>query len=260
MADIIVDVMRCERCNREIQRRNKAQKYCTECSEEKSRERSRMWAAKHPQSIDKIRKYAKATKSRIIQTGISISDEVARRSLADEDIFLPDDGWMVRFSVPYSPVASKNHLWSLAAGGGHLFKRQAIRKYQEMVAWETKKSLSNHKIFNNKIWIGLFVQKPNHRSDAINVLDTVCDGLKIGIGLDDRWFCIRQLDWEIVKSDPKIFISIYQRDMFDAQACSHCGRILPFGSFHKRSGGMHGIGRACRECTSSRRTHKRCGI
>ena len=43
---------------------------------------------------------------------------------------------------------------------------------------------------------------------------------------------------------------ISQRDEFDAQACSHCGRILPVSAFGKRKHTKRGISRVCRDCSA----------
>ncbi len=86
------------------------------------------------------------------------------------------------------------------------------------------------------------------RGDAVNVVDLVCDAVKDAIGLDDRWFSIKRLDWEIAKVNPQLIVGLAQPDQFDAQACSHCGRVRPFGDFHKHKGNKNGIGRVCSDC------------
>jgi len=187
-------------------------------------------------------------RSRIIERGSAISRETARKSLSGGELFLSDDGWMAAFKIPFSFALSKNHVWSMAKGGGHVFKREQARKYQDFIAIKVKECTRGLVIHQNKIWIDLFVQKPNHKGDAINVVDSICDGLKVGLGIDDRWFCIRQLDWEIAKDDPQIFVKIFQRDCFDAIACSHCGRVLGLDHFNKKKNTKFGVDRACRDC------------
>lgn len=177
-----------------------------------------------------------------------VSKQTARSSLTESAPFLPDDGWMCAFKVPFTMAASKNHTWSLSKGGGHVFKRQQSRRFQDLVAVKAKEATRQFKVFQNKLWIDLFVQKPNNKCDAINVIDVVCDGLKIGLGIDDRWFCIKQVDWEIAKNDPQIFVRVYQKDAFDVNACSHCGRVLTLDNFKKKKTTTLGVDRVCREC------------
>lgn len=104
----------------------------------------------------------------------------------------------------------------------------------------------------NRVWLDILVQKPNQRGDAVNFVDLICDAAKSAIGIDDRWFSIRRLDWQIVKDDPKIYIGIGQEDVPAVQACSSCGRLLPFSEFHKNTRLQNGVSRNCKECSSAR--------
>lgn len=231
----------CIACNKTTPRRGAMQKYCPECSDNQDLTRRRGAAARD------------RSQSAIIARGIELSKASARQSLLEKAPFVADDGWMVAFKIPYSPAASKNFTWSLAAQhGGHVFKRQMARQYQDAVALKVKAAVKEFEVFENKIWIELFVQKPSHKADAINVVDSICDGIKVGLGLDDRWFCIRQLDWEIAKHNPQIHISIYQRDAFHVRACSHCGRLLALDNFGKKKGARLGVDRVCRECRNAK--------
>jgi hypothetical protein len=112
-------------------------------------------------------------------------------------------------------------------------------------------ALRGRDIKQNKLWIDLFVQKPDARGDAVNLVDLVCDALKKAAGVDDRWFSIRHLDWEIVKVNPQIFVGLGQEEVSDVQACSCCGRLLTFDAFGKRKSNKSGIGRVCYECRRS---------
>ncbi len=232
--------MLCQRCNKEVLRRAPMQKYCEPCSEAQFAKRGGP------------RKAPSAQLSREIKRGLAISKAHSRTSPQAEP-FIPDDGWAVRFKFPFSPASSKNNVWSLARGSGHVFKRKQSREYQDAVAHKVRSVIRGQKIYQNKIWIDIFVQKPNHKSDAINVVDVICDGLKIGLGVDDRWFCIRQVDWEIAKNDPQIFVGIYQRDAFDAQPCSHCGRVMSLDKFGPNKSTKNGFHRICRDCRNARK-------
>jgi len=228
----------CQECGQAAPKRGFYQKYCRECSEVKSRKRARSTAhATRPER-----------KSAIIQKGIETSKKAARVLLTDRELFSAEWGWMASFKVPFSQAVSKNHIWSMSGHGGHVFKRQESRSYQNLIACKVREATRDIKVFQNKLWIDLFVQKRNHKGDAVNVVDSICDGLKVGLDLDDRWFSIRQVDWEIAKHNPQIFITVMQRDLYDVQACSHCGRLLTLDNFGKKSNAKLGVDRACIDC------------
>ena len=105
--------------------------------------------------------------------------------------------------------------------------------YKNFIAGRVRQSLEGISVVQNKVWIDILAQKPNHKGDAINVVDLVCDAIQEGCGVDDRWFCIRHLDWEIVKSNPRLFIGIGQASDVPVQVCSSCGVALPFECFTK---------------------------
>ena len=56
------------------------------------------------------------------------------------------------------------------------------------------------------------VYKPRTNIDAINFIDAIADVLKDVIGVDDKWFSIKALDWEHDKVNPRIIVKIYQPD------------------------------------------------
>lgn len=218
------------------------QKYCIACSEEVALQRN---------GGSKVIQ-ARRRSDRILR-GIEISKKSVRTSITGYQPFIPDDGWMVSFTVPFQQAASKNHVWSLGGGGGHVFKRTESRTFQKLVSDKVHEGTRDVQIYQNKIWIDLFVQKPHHRGDAINVVDVICDGLKEGLKVDDRWFCLRQVDWEIAKHDPKIFISVYQNQPHDVVACSHCGRLLRLENFTKKRNQPLGVDRVCKDCGSRKK-------
>lgn len=166
----------------------------------------------------------------------------------------PQLDWVVRFKFPFSNALSKNHIYAGTAFG-HRFMRKDSSSAKDGIAYAARAALQGRKLKQNKVWIDIFVQKANQKSDAINVIDLVCDGLKIGLGVDDRWFSIRQLDWEIAKSDPQIFVGFGQEDVPDVIACSSCGRILPFEQFNKNKSTKIGISRNCKDCTRKPTLH-----
>lgn len=168
----------------------------------------------------------------------------------------PDLLWHVRVAVPFSYAASKNHIYAMRRAGHVALRRESRAKRDEIVHM-IGDSLRGQRVANNKVWIDILVQKPNHRGDAVNVVDLVCDALARAVGVDDRWFCIRRLDWEVVKDAPKLFIGIGQDSYLDCQVCSYCGQIKELKEFNLNRRSRLGVGRECREC---RRRGRRLGV
>lgn len=160
-----------------------------------------------------------------------------------------DFAWAVSLSTPYSLDSSKNRRWS-NSGAGVVFLTKSVRDYEAALIASVQRAMGGRKVAHNKVWIGLFIQKPNHRGDAVNAVDTICDAVKKAIGIDDRWFSIDQVDWEVVKDNPRIFIRIAQEENEDKLVCSHCGRIRSLECFHKSKSGPLGRSRSCRDCNS----------
>lgn len=235
----------CKRCDQPAPRTGPRQFYCRKCSDELHTERQNKWAREHPQPLAKRRVWDAARVSRTTQNGIDLSRRV-EMTMADtmESVELL---WLVRFTYPFSYAASKNHIYALRPGG-HIAMREESSSFRKRLTAYVAAMMAGRRLVQHKVWIDLLVQKPNHRGDAINILDLVADAIKDALQVDDRWFCLRRLDWQIVKTDPQIYIGIGQEANEDHQACSSCGRILPFASFGKKTDAKRGIDRNCREC------------
>jgi hypothetical protein len=158
--------------------------------------------------------------------------------------------------VPFSWSGSKNHIFSKTARG-HVFMRSESRAFRYEITQRIRRSVANQRVWQNKLWVDIFVQKPTHRGDAANFLDLVCDAVKDAIPLDDRWYSIRHIDWQISKSDPRIYIGIGQEDCVDVQACSTCGRLLSFENFGKNRSMASGVGRVCNDCRLAKRRERK---
>lgn len=157
---------------------------------------------------------------------------------------------MIRVAVPFDRRFSKNALWSMSSKG-HVYMRQEIREVRDRLIAELARA--GGPWFEGKVWIDIFVEKPNARSDAINVIDLVCDAVKIAINVDDRWFCIRRLDWSVVKEEPRIIVGVGQSVTEHHRICSYCGRELTLDHFHRDKQNRLGRGRECLECRRSLR-------
>lgn len=60
-----------------------------------------------------------------------------------------------------------------------------------------------------KIWVTIRIIKANPQADAVNCVDTVMDVIKRAIKIDDCWFSIHRLDWELGQ-ETSIEIMIWQ--------------------------------------------------
>lgn len=240
------ELLVCGECRVHTPRIASVQKYCPSCSEKKDLERKRTWARDNPLSPEQHSVKNSIRRNRMALAGAAKSADI-RRGMAwlpncDDDI-----NTLLRVAVPFSWDFSKNRLWSMGARRGHVFMRKECKVTRDSLQLLIEKTLSERgiKFHVGKIWIDILVQKPNMRGDAINVIDSICDAVKKAIEVDDRWFSIRKLDWEIVKTDPMIYVGIGQ--MIEGQhfICSYCGvsQILDNRAGHKRT---------CKSCANNR--------
>ena len=240
----------CARCSRATVRYNRAAKYCLPCSEAAAQERKAAYAVRSADEVNRrAREKLKRTKD---HRRWSIAQAGSERSCESTVFFNrpePAFDWLVRFRVPFSYAASKNHIYGLG-GHGHVHKRAESKSLESAITAEALSALAGRVIRQNKIWIGLMVEKSNHRGDAINVVDLVCDGVKKALPVDDRWFCLSYVDWAINKRAPHIYIQIAQEKCEDVQPCSACGQLLPFLNFTRSKHSKNGIRRVCRECAA----------
>lgn len=233
-------------CGVEEPRRSATHVYCVKCSEERNRLRQNRWDRTHPPSELKAANRLtsqRANQEMTKEAGIHVS--VAQRS---SGTWMAEDVtpiWIVRVCVPFSYAASKNHIYAVT-GQGHRTLRSESSDLRQRLVDEMVLALKGRRIAQAKLWIDILVQKSNHRGDAVNVVDLICDGLVHATGLDDRWYCIRRLDWEIVKEDPVIYIGIGQETREDQRVCSACGQLLPFEAFGPAD--TKRIARYCKEC------------
>ena len=256
--------MTCEMCGEScVKRGNGTQKYCEACSEIADTKRKRTWAQRNPLTkaqLQHIRNNRAGAKTDVLTAWDRKSSESAR-SIGWMSEPAPTLAWVVRVKVPFLYRMSKNAIFTTNRFGHVALRREAkaIRHEITLVVQESLRRLNDDgfEIKNNKLWIDLLVQKPNHRGDAINVVDLVCDAIKDACGLDDRWFSIRRLDWEIVKDQPYLFIGIGQEECEEGRVCSACGAILDQTMFPKNAADKEGILRICKPCLKLRRLIQR---
>ena len=103
--------------------------------------------------------------------------------------------------VPLTAALSKNAQHRQARG--RIYLSDEARAAREALGWSLKARLQGRSFHpRGKVWLDLFVQRADLRSDPINVLDAVADALKTVIGIDDRWFAVARLDWALVRGQP----------------------------------------------------------
>lgn len=228
----------CGLCGRTVPRTVVGQRYCNPCAARRGD------PVKRPRSHPDI---AAANRSAGEKEAFARGEEIsqaARRGLAWAVDLEPRLRREIGFALPYSGHYSKNGIFAFTKDAQHIALRKEAKSIKNAVAMSAKLSLRGERFFEGKVWIDILVQKPHHKSDAVNVVDLICDGLKVGIGVDDRWFSIRRLDWEIVKEHPMIYIGAGQDIVEDHRACSYCGQVRPHRHFRSAR-------RMCNDCHGS---------
>lgn len=87
--------------------------------------------------------------------------------------------------------------------------KPAAKQAEAQLLIELTKGVGKVKFYENYVYLDIMVHKPRMNIDAINFLDAIADVTKQVIGVDDRWFSIKRLDWDLSKS-PSIEIKLYQ--------------------------------------------------
>jgi len=244
----LVTELTCEDCGRHAPKTGPVQKYCRTCSEKRDLHRKKLWARENPPSTaqaERNRSHARQRKERAKDAGVNVSTAAAS-GIAWVDPEGPDLLWMARIAVPFTYAASKNHIYAFRRKG-HVALRRESRQIRTAITAMLRPALHCMPVVHNKVWIDILVQKPNHKGDAVNVVDLVCDAVKEAIDrVDDRWFCIRRLDWEVVKQNPRLFVGVGQASDEDCQVCSYCGQIKTFAEFNVARKNPLGVGRECK--------------
>ncbi|MFQ5732750.1 MAG: hypothetical protein ACE5KM_12455 [Planctomycetaceae bacterium] len=249
--------IRCTVCGVETPKRAASQKYCPPCSTQRDLERKRLWAREHPPAPEQAARNTKHGHNRTElsrEAGLVVNRKSARSIVWCHEP--PDLLWIVRIAVPFSYATSKNHLYTTRRTGHVALRREARAKRTEITV-ALRQALARRRVAHNKLWIDLLVQKPSHKGDAINVVDLVCDAVKDAVPVDDNWFSIRRLDWEIVKEQPRLYIGVGQDADWDGQVCSYCGQIRELACFNKHKGNHLGVGRECKDCRRKGRLLKK---
>lgn len=112
----------------------------------------------------------------------------------------------IYFSIPFSNLLSKNAMFGYTQN--RKFIKNEVKKVREKLTLFIAEQTSHIKFDGHKIWIDILVVKPKEKFDAANFIDGIFDCIKEGIGIDDRVFSMRRLDWSVNPEMPEIIIGI----------------------------------------------------
>lgn len=239
----------CGDCGATTIKKSASQRYCKPCSEKRDLQRKATYQnAKGKQLYD-----ARQTQWGAIGTTLSLDEQL---NVVTSTPAMPSMAWYKRVEMPFSWAGSKNHLFA-STQRGHVYMREESRYMRSKLTSLIYEAAKDVNLVQNKLWIDIYVQKPSQKGDAVNFVDMVCDAVKDGLALDDRWFSLRSVDWQIAKFEPKLFVGIGQETAVNVQACSSCGRLLTFDYFQKNRALANGIGRNCRDCQATTRNSKK---
>lgn len=205
--------MNCKKCKTETERRSAVQKYCLKCSEE-------MNLLRMNKTVEESRYYcnkkSKEGRLRYHTRGNKINENWF------DDFERPKPNFIHVWELPFTWDLSKNRIYSLGSRRGHVFIRSEVKQARARI--EKMVSSIKDKMFRGKVWIDILVEKPNNKGDAVNFVDSICDAIKKGLDIDDRYFSIGRVDWRIRKINPQIYLAIYQTIMEHHFYCMYCGR------------------------------------
>ncbi len=108
-------------------------------------------------------------------------------------------------TIPYNTVLSKNVMWRHAKGRTYL--NPATKAEIDAIAWELKGGAWR----KSKLFVDIMIYRPDMRSDPVNFLDAIIDGIKVATGVDDNLYS-GSWDWELDKENPRITITISQEE------------------------------------------------
>jgi len=163
--------------------------------------------------------------------------------------------WTVAVVLRYDAGWSKNRIWQNDPRGGHgRHLTTWARARRDELAGILRPELARVPLVHHRLWLWLHVSKPDHRSDALNCLDLVADAVQEAAGLDDRWFGLGHLGWDVRPGHGVLRLWCGQEaGAVDSNICGRCGDILPLHAFNRNAGARTGRASTCRECSTARR-------
>lgn len=132
-------------------------------------------------------------------------------------------------SVPWDPDALSKNNQLRHTRTGQTFTPRRARQWREALALALRASATERAPWpTRKTWVSIFAVKPDHRGDAVNLVDVVCDGARDALGgVDDRWFSLFFLDWAVLRTAAgTVRVNVWQTGHGDQTLCPRCGGIL----------------------------------
>ncbi len=117
----------------------------------------------------------------------------------------------IEFTHDYDINFSKNQ-WHSVSGLGKLFNNTPTQRLMDGIAMLVRGECNRQGIRfkSKKTVVRIMVYRPDMRADPINFLDVICDGVKVGLGIDDNLFAA-VVDWELEPGNPGIVIEVEQK-------------------------------------------------
>lgn len=183
-----------------------------------------------------------------IQRKRNTGKEISKNTVSESEKQYIGNNSEINISIPFTGEISKNTILGRGDFGKRVFMKQGAKEKRAEIAWLCKQEMIKNNVvfYDGKVYLDIFVQKPTAGAgDALNVLDLISDAVQDGIGVNDKWFCVKSIDWEIKKENPRIYIQVIQEVDKPHQPCSYCGVIRPLEHFAKRK---NGYSRDCLYC------------
>lgn len=119
----------------------------------------------------------------------------------------------VTIETKYSTFLSKN-LWHgvNTKSKKKIYSNPKTQAEIDAISWELKRVRAQDLAWDGKrkIRVDIMIYRPNLKLDPQNTVDTICDGVKMGIDVDDNVYS-GSWDWELVKKgEERIVITVSQ--------------------------------------------------
>jgi len=114
----------------------------------------------------------------------------------------------MKIIIPYTQALNKNKKYAFRT------KKVLSRRYKNAIdqisALVTIECIKNkiRKPQKQKVIVSGMVFQDSFKSDPANFIDGVFDGIKEGLGIDDRYYALGAWDWQIDKENPRIEVEI----------------------------------------------------
>ena len=237
------------------------QKYCKPCSDIVARAKAKICNDRYRAYSPKYRAREKnlVISGKVKENGKKVFCKMKAKGSLENDADRQDNKWdqyaeqyglkwLRKIEVPFSKFMSKNSIWSYGSKQGHVFIRKEVSQNRQEIAFLVSNELRNAPIVYGKLWLGIYVQKPTFKGDAINVVDSIADAIKTTIPIDDNLYSLMFVDWDVVFKNPKVVLYIGQKDDIEHFSCSYCGKLKPKEKYRSQ--------RLCVDCSPIMRVKK----